>query len=124
MPCPPSSQPAVTEPDPCCDPVPLDGLASDPAVGRFGVLGFSALWRGERVLASDLAEDRSVIETLLRTGRVEVDDDGVLVGIHGLVTRPTRHRIDLDGGVVHTWCALDAIGIPAALGINASAVTC
>ena len=114
----------MTEPDPCCDPVPLDGLDSNPAVEQFGLLGFGALWRGERVLASDLADDQSVIETLTHAGRVEVDDDGVLVGIHGLAARPTRHRIEHDRGVVHTWCALDAIGIPAALGINASAVTC
>ena len=35
----------------------------------------------------------------------------------------TPHRIEHERGVVHTWCAFDAIGIPAALGINAAAVT-
>jgi hypothetical protein len=43
--------------------------------------------------------------------------------VHGLVARTTRHRIEHASGVVHTWCALDAIGIAAALAIDATAVT-
>jgi alkylmercury lyase len=43
--------------------------------------------------------------------------------VHGLTRRSTRHRIEHDGGIVNTWCALDAIGIPAALAIDARALT-
>jgi hypothetical protein len=93
------------------------------AVQRFSVLGFVALWRGETVRATDLAEDPNVIEVLVEAGRVEIDGAGMLVGVQGLVTRTTRHRIEHERGAVHTWCALDAIGIPAALGIAAEAVT-
>lgn len=39
------------------------------------------------------------------------------------MARPTAHRIEHAGGSVHTWCALDAVGIPAALGIDATAAT-
>jgi hypothetical protein len=113
----------MTLPDPCCDPVPLDGPDSDAAGKRLALAGFVALWRGETVRIADLADDPIVVETLQRGGRVEIDDAGVLVGIHGLVARPTRHRIEHRGGAVHTWCALDAIGIPAALGVTAEAVT-
>jgi alkylmercury lyase len=37
--------------------------------------------------------------------------------------RATRHRIVHDGRAHWTWCAFDAIGIPAALGIDATAHT-
>jgi len=40
-----------------------------------------------------------------------------------VVARETPHRIEHADGVVHTWCAFDAIGIPAALGMDAAAVT-
>jgi hypothetical protein len=93
----------MTLPDPCCDPVPLDGPDSDAAGKRLALAGFVALWRGETVRIADLADDPIVVETLQRGGRVEIDDAGVLVGIHGLVARP--------------------IGIPAALGVTAEAVT-
>jgi len=105
------------------DSISFVGPDSNQAARRFAIVAFAALWRGERVRAIDLAPDQSVVETLTQAGRVEVDDDGVLVGIHGLATRPTHHRIEHDKGAVHTWCALDAVGIPAALGINAAAIT-
>lgn len=105
------------------DGIPIDGPDGSGALRRFGVRGFAALWRHERVLAADLADDPTVVQTLIGSGRVEVDDDGVLVAVHGLVDRPTRHRIEHDDDTINTWCALDAIGIPAALGITADAVT-
>jgi alkylmercury lyase len=105
----------------CCEPVPFG--ARDAAARRLGVEGFVALWRGERVRVTDLCDDPMVIDAQLRAGRLEVDDAGVLVGVHGLTVRPTRHRIERDVAPVNTWCALDAIGIPAALAIDATAVT-
>ncbi len=64
-----------------------------------------------------------MVRTLTAAGRLEVDDDGLLVGVHGLTARATAHRIEHAGGTVHTWCALDAIGIPAAVALDATAVT-
>ena len=49
----------------------------------------------------------------------EQDGRGAVVGAQGLTLRPTRHRLVLDGVELHTWCAVDAIGVPAALGIDA-----
>jgi Alkylmercury lyase len=105
----------------CREPVPLG--VSEAAARRLRVEGFVALWRGERVTVTDLCDDPMVIDAQVRSGRLEVDDAGVLVGVHGLTARPTRHRIECGDAAVHTWCALDAIGIPAALAIDATAVT-
>ncbi len=95
----------------------------DEAARRLAVDGFVALWRGERRFIADLTEEPRAVDDLVAAGRLEVDQHGVLVGVHGLVTRPTRHRIAHTQGTVNTWCALDAIGIPAALGIDADAIT-
>jgi hypothetical protein len=95
-----------------------------PATGRsLPVEGFVALWRGERPNVSDLCDDAATLEPFVQGGRLELDDQGVVVGVHGLTTRPTAHLIEHAGGEVHTWCALDAIGIPAALALDAAAVT-
>jgi hypothetical protein len=95
-----------------------------PASGRhLRVDGFVALWRGERLDVADLTDDTATVEALVQGGRLELDDQRVVVGVHGLTARPTAHRIEHAGGVMHTWCALDAIGIPAALALDAAAAT-
>ena len=110
--------------DSCCDNNLLSGAeASRSARDHLGVRGFVALWRGERRTVTELTTDLATVQALRDAGRLELGDDGVLVGVHGLVARPTSHRIEHSGGNVHTWCAFDAIGIPAALGLDATAVT-
>jgi hypothetical protein len=106
-----------------CDEVPLCEPETSPAARQLAAEGFVALWHGRTPHASDLIDDNGTIDELVAAGRLEVSPDGRLVGAHGLATRVTGHRIEHSGGVVHTWCALDAIGIPAALGIDAVAVT-
>ncbi len=101
---------------------PAEPGPSGPARG-LAVRGFVALWRGERPGVGALTDDAAMVEALVAGGRLEVDEDGLLVGVHGLVARPTAHRIEHPGGLVHTWCAFDAVGIPAALAIDAAAVT-
>jgi hypothetical protein len=98
-------------------------LEEDEAARRLAVDGFVALWRGERRFITDLTDASRVVGDLVTAGRLEVDEHGVLIGVHGLVSRPTRHHIAHTQGTVNTWCALDAIGIPAALGIDADAIT-
>jgi alkylmercury lyase len=105
----------------CGDPPAGPGMS---ATGRqLGVDGFVALWRGERLNVADLTDDTATVEALVHAGRLELDDQGIVVGAHGLTARHTAHRIQHADGVVHTWCALDAIGIPAALALDAAAVT-
>lgn len=108
-----------------------DGDLSGPAaetVRRIAITGFQALWSGRTVRLAELVDgDAAVLseaaEHLRARGRIELSDDGHVVAVHGLARRPTRHRIEHDRSVVNTWCALDAIGIPAALAIDARAVT-
>jgi len=46
-------------------------------------------------------------------------DDGTIIGIDGLTTRHTRHRLILGGVELWTWCAYDIVGIAAALKTDA-----
>lgn len=104
-------------------------LLCEGAGDRSGVLaaaGFAALWAGRAVLPSELlpgADSAELAESLARVGRAELDDAGRLVGIHGLTLRRTRHRFTHRARARHTWCAFDAVGIPAALGLDATAST-
>ena len=108
---------------PCCDDDLLNGPYGSESARELGVRGFVALWRGERRAISELTTDHPMVRALTAAGRLELDHDGVLIGLHGLTARATGHRIEHPGGVVHTWCALDAIGIPAAVALDATAVT-
>ena len=98
------------------------------AVRRIAIAGFQALWTGRsltlpELLGKDAIGLKEATEHLRLRGRIELSGDGHLIAVHGLCRRPTPHRIEHHDGVVNTWCALDAIGIPAALGIDARAVT-
>jgi hypothetical protein len=78
-------------------------------VRRIAIAGFHALWDGSTPTLCELNGG---------DGGAALDE-----AVAHLRRRPTRHRIEHRGGSVNTWCALDAIGIPAALGIDARAVT-
>lgn len=73
------------------------------------------------VLGADVEEVRAVIADGAGRGLVDVDGRGRVAGAHGLTLVPTDHELVLDGVMLHTWCALDAIGIPAALDADARA---
>jgi hypothetical protein len=90
--------------------------------------GFGALWDGRAVRPEELVPGRAarVRRTALELagrGRAELDDDGRLVGIHGLTLRPTQHAFVHAERTHWTWCAFDSVGIPAALGVDAEART-
>jgi alkylmercury lyase len=108
----------------CRDDLPV-GPEVPASPGALAVSGFAALWRGERPHITQLTGDTETVNALMRAGRLELDDHGFLMGVHGLAARPTRHRIEHGAGgrAVPTWCAFDAIGIPAALSLDATAVT-
>ncbi|MCW2131698.1 organomercurial lyase MerB [Arthrobacter sp. VKM Ac-2550] len=48
----------------------------------------------------------------------EYDGSGRIVGM-GLTQRPTRHRFEVDGEQLYTWCALDTLIFPTLLGASA-----
>lgn len=51
-------------------------------------------------------------------GFLQTDKGGAVEGAAGLSLSPTRHRLTVNGQKLFTWCAEDAVGIPAALGWN------
>jgi hypothetical protein len=92
---------------------------------------FRALLDGRAPTASELAataglgidEIERAIEELRDQGSLEVDPRGYVIGAHGLTERTTQHAISTPERTWHTWCALDAIGIPVALGLDADVRT-
>jgi len=52
------------------------------------------------------------------TVAVEPDPDRI-VGVRGLSLIESDHRLTLAGRELYAWCAVDAVGIPAALGVDA-----
>lgn len=103
-----------------------DGIdAGTYAVGRFA---FDAIALGERPTLEDAArslgraEDdvRKAADRLQGWGLLTRDEaDGRVTGAFGLTVEPTEYRLDLNGRRLHAWCALDAVGIPAALEADA-----
>ena len=76
-----------------------------------------------RDLEADPAAVGSAVDELLVRGLVELDDHKAMIGAHGITLTPTTHALVLDGDRLHTWCALDAVGIPAALAVDATITT-
>lgn len=74
-------------------------------------------------LGVPVEEVREALTALADRGLAELDGSGRVAGVAGLSVRPTRHRLTLEGTELWTWCAADAVGIPAALQADARAVT-
>jgi alkylmercury lyase len=71
-------------------------------------------------LARDLRrEDAAVAAQLDAWPAVERDRSGVVVGFCGLTLRPTAHRFEVAGRVLHTWCAWDTLFLPGLLDTTA-----
>jgi hypothetical protein len=120
---------------------------SDPGLERaVRQAGFAALLGGrchtvaELAAAAGVPEDAaaSVIAALVAAGRATTTPDGRLDGIAGVTSRPTRHSVERAAASagerpagsgasflarISTWCAFDAVAIPAALRWCATAVT-
>lgn len=62
------------------------------------------------------------LDEMLERGMAIVEG-GELVAIDGLSTRPTQHRMRLSADALFTWCAADAVGIPAALAEDGEIMT-
>lgn len=71
----------------------------------------------------DLGAVEDAVSSLAGKGQAVVDGEGRVVASAGLSLVPARHRLQLGEARFHTWCAIDAIGIPAALGADAVART-
>lgn len=111
---------------------PTELLASLPQeVAPVRVTIFTALRAGEALTPNEVAarsglavaEVQDHFATLEAIGIAQRDKAGRVVAADGLSTAPTRHQLVLDGVALHTWCAIDAIGIPAAFDADATATT-
>jgi hypothetical protein len=94
--------------------------------------GFAALLDGRALTVAELAVAAAISEVaaaaaagrLVAAGRATVTPEGRVDGIAGLTLRPTRHSIARMGAPrLQTWCAFDAVAIPAALAWSATALT-
>lgn len=66
---------------------------------------------------------RRSIRTLADAGWLDLDIDGRVAGAAGLSLVKGPHRLTVAGAPFRTWCAYDALGIPAALGRDAELTT-
>lgn len=88
---------------------------------------FHRILDGKRSCIDELAfgteltseEIRKKVSDLVLQGMLVLDEEGAVVGSHGLSLAPTEHGLHINGRELFTWCAVDAIGIPAALGLEA-----
>jgi hypothetical protein len=91
---------------------------------------FQGLLRGRatrvEILASTLNLPAPVVETAVarlveRGTMARGAETGEVVAARGLALTETPHTLTLDGRQVHAFCAVDAVGIPAALHLDARA---
>ena len=119
------TSPSACSCDDCCQderPIFLEGgdeLAKELREVAFGLL----LSTRQPVEASTLAgltgaEVTAVtgaLDDLAVAGRIDRDDRGRVLGSAGLTIADGPHGLEVDGHSFRTWCAFDALGIPAAL---------
>src|SRR5437660_5965111 len=66
-------------------------------------------------LATSLQINQNELEhRLARVRDTEFDSEGNIIG-WGVTLMPTRHRFQLDGKVLFTWCAFDTVLFPSSL---------
>ncbi|HUG29513.1 MAG TPA: organomercurial lyase, partial [Candidatus Limnocylindria bacterium] len=119
--------------DDCCDaerPVFLSG--GDELAVRLRELAFGILLITKepvepatlaRLAGSDEGHVAATLDGLVRAGRIDRDEQGRVLGAAGLTIGDGPHGLRIDGYPFRTWCAFDALGIPAATGIDARVET-
>src|SRR5919106_4240716 len=91
---------------------------------RLAIALYRRLARGEPVpagsLAAELGADEDEVEgTLKGWPAVHRSDEGAIVAFGGLAIPAMPHRFRIDGRLLHTWCAWDALFIPELVGRTA-----
>ena len=96
---------------------------------RVRAAAFWAIFDGAHAAPALLAERtrlplehvRAVLDALDARGAIMRDDHGIVTGSHGLSAVPAAYALVLEGRARWVWCAEDAVGIPAALEMDAEA---
>jgi alkylmercury lyase len=120
-----AGQPEISDP-----PTGLLTRASDDA-SAVRRAAFARLRGGAAVTSSELAADtrlsaraiEAALAELVASGWANVNESGHVVAVGGLSVQPAAHELFMDGLDFWTWCAFDAVGIPAALRVDAIAGT-
>jgi len=90
---------------------------------------FQAILDGRPAMVTELpaamgfapAVVEAAVERLTERGTIVVEPDtGEITGARGLSLAETSHRLILDGRQRYAFCAVDAVGIPVALGTAAT----
>jgi hypothetical protein len=92
---------------------------------------FYSILEGKAASSNDLAlqcrltrsQAQQCIKEMADQGILVINEQGAVVGSHGLSIIPTEHRISIGGQDLFTWCAVDAVGIPAVLGVDATIIS-
>jgi hypothetical protein len=125
-------EPAVAGVDDCCC---TDGAETRAALVGVSASGlalrrasFRTVLGGEARPLDDLAREAGAsaeeAAELARRDLVVLDGAGRVVGAAGLSLEPIRqHRLRVRSRGFWTWCAIDAVGIPSALGEDAEVET-
>jgi alkylmercury lyase len=102
--------------------------ASTPLEAAVARAAFRAILGGRPVTAGDLETGMDVgpgdvggaVARLRERGTLVVGPDEEVLAVRGLSRRPTTHVLELPGRRLYALCAVDAIGIPVALGLDAA----
>ena len=114
------------------EPLPIFLAGDDEPSARLREFAFGALVARPAPVDPDLLAklsglDRDAVEASLRrlveAGRIDRDASGGVLGAAGLTIADGPHALKLGDHQYRTWCAFDAIGIPAALGMDARVET-
>lgn len=108
----------------------LDLTAENRGTDRFHISygAFRSILNGYAPTPGELAgmtplapsEARELIDSMIDEGRLRLDQARErIVGAGGLSLEPARQSLTIGARTFGTWCALDAVGIPAGLGVDA-----
>jgi alkylmercury lyase len=108
----------------------LDLTAENRGTDRFHLSyeAFRSILNGQAPTPDELAsmtvlssqDARALIDSMIDEGRLRLDQSGErVIGAGGLSVEPARQSLTIGDRTFGTWCALDAVGIPAGLGVDA-----
>ncbi len=116
----------------CCEPTAIFLEGGDELAVQLRELAFALVLNNRApidakdlssLIGGDPARTERALEALAREGHIDRDAQGAVLGSAGLTLGSAPHGLQIGGHPFRTWCAFDAIGIPAALAADAGVQT-